>query len=349
MILFKGALLKYMNIFSEQNIREHSDRICDLFGFSAIEDVKFLHEGYKAHNLIIRADGQRYFLKVYRRLGHVVQQIKHAEQFFSDQYVPVIRSMKDKYGREAFCLDREWCSLFPYVEDAIVLSSGDLTDLHIIKLGHLTARVHAIGAYGPASQFDHIYFWQHRYFHWEYEELMDVFRTKPSLNEMDRLVRDTLQEKQKLVASLKTETADLPSTHPVIIHGDLIYQNVFWNPDGEITHVFDFEKTCVAPRAYEFARSLMINCFDDTWDDAAFRRATIFLNAYREEIDFSFEEFLSGIRLYWANVVHMTWLEAKYTFGREAEPSKIYVHHANRIHNMHEDPEVFCLRIYTER
>ena len=48
--------------------------------------------------------------------------------------------------------------LISYVEDAIVLSEWHLADLHIIKLDIFTARVHAIGAYGPASQFDHILF-----------------------------------------------------------------------------------------------------------------------------------------------------------------------------------------------
>ena len=59
---------------------------------------------------------------------------------------------------------------------------------------------------------------------------------------MDRLVRETHFKKNKTCCVSQTEATDLPSTHPVIIHGDLIYQNVFWNPDGEITHVFDFEK-----------------------------------------------------------------------------------------------------------
>lgn len=337
-----------MNIFSPENIFEHSERLCDLFGFRAIEDVQFLHEGYKAHNLIITADGKRYFLKMYRRLGNVVHQIKHAEEFFSDERVPVIRSIPDKHGREAFCLDREWCSLFPFVE-ARSLLSGELTDAHLTALGHLTARIHTLGAFVHTSHFDQIYFWQHHYFFWEYEELMDVLRKRESLSEMDRLVVRTLEEKHKRVSSLETETADLPNSNLILVHGDLIYQNVFWDDQVHITHVFDFEKTCIAPRAYEFARSMMINCFDEEWNDEAFRRATVFLDAYREEADFSFEEFVEGIRMYWSNVAHMTWLEAKYVFGKQTEPSAVYSSHANRMAHMHEDPEAFCRRIWTNR
>ncbi len=337
-----------MPLFSPKNILEHSDRLCDLFGFSHVEDIQLSYEGYKAHNMIVRADGKRYFLKVYRRLGHVVHQIKHAEQFFAGEHIPVIRVIQDKHGRDAFCLNGEWCSLFPYVE-AHSLSSNELTDTHLAVLGHLTARIHAIGAYAPHTQFDPIYFWQHQYFFWEYEELMDVFRKQTVLNEMDQLIIKTLEAKHKLVSALTTEIADLPSTNPVLIHGDLIYQNVFWNDQAQLTHVYDFEKTCIAPRAYEFARSMMINCFDEAWGDEQFRRANVFLNAYREEIDFSFEEFHSGVQMYWLNVVHMTWLEAKYVAGNQIESSFIYTYHSNRITHMHEDSEVFCRRIYLNR
>jgi Ser/Thr protein kinase RdoA (MazF antagonist) len=294
---------------------------------------------------VIHADGNRYFLKVYHRLGHVVHQIKRAESFFADRGIPVLLPLRDVHGREAFCLERIWCSLFLYV-DGCAFRSAELTQTHLESMGQMMANIHIHGAQADHSMFEPIHFWQHEHFFWEEHELVDTIQSKVHLRDIDRLVLNILEQKKKLIEGFTIETIHVPRSHPVLIHGDFIYQNIFWNENGKIAHMYDFEKTCIAPRAYECARSLMINCFDEGWGDEPFARARVFLQSYRERTPFSFEEFLCGMRMYWMNVAHMVWIEAKHVYASDEIPSDVFQSHANRVAHLHEDPKAFCERIY---
>lgn len=325
----------------------HVQRLKDLFGFKTIESISLVHKGFKSLNYRLVADGTSFFLKEHtQRLSHVVHYIKLSEQYYADHGIPVILPIKDQFGRTAFGLDRHWCSLYPFVERPMSTIES-LTPEAIISLSEMAGRIHLFGKDAPFWKFQPLRLWQKEEFLWEYQELLFVLNQKEHPNETDILMRETLERKRRMVTRLSQDISKIPWMNPCLIHGDLIYQNVFLDEKtSRVTHVFDFEKTCIAPRAYEFARSLMINCFDLGWGKEQFERAHLFLNAYRALTDISFEEFLFGMRLYWINLIHMTWMEASsLIFGQEF-PGSIYPYHANRVAHLGDDIEDFCLKIY---
>lgn len=330
-----------------QHIEEKISRLGDVFGFDNINELTLLYEGYRSQNWLVRADNASYFLKAYNRLGHVVHQITRAQRFFSENGIPVLLPIQDVHRRFAFPLDRGWFSMFPFV-NGIKKSGDQLTDKNFYALGQFLASIHTSGSRANLSGYNQIHFWQHENFFWEYEDLIRIIKSRPSLTDMDRLVFDTLEEKRKIIEKMQMETIQIPQQNHILIHGDLIFQNIFWDQLDNIASVFDFEKTCVAPRGYEVARSLMINCFEDGWGDVQFGRAHIFLDAYRQTSPISFEEFANGIRMYWMNMVHMTWLEIKYLVLHQNTFTSTYESHANRIRHLSlEDPVRFCERVYS--
>ena len=317
-----------MTIFLQNDLKKYEQKLKRLFRFFVIDNIEPLYSGYKAQNYKLTADGKEYFLKEYcRRVSHTVYQIKQSEQYFFDSGIPVLLPCKDIRGRSAFYLNGNWFSLFPFVKDQS-MSVSKISDHSLFQKVRL----------GQSEQFL-----------WEYEELMDLISQRPTMRKVDERIIETLHKKKLLIESFKMKISDIPASNICLIHGDLIYQNVLTNPDGAISYLIDFEKTCVAPRAYELARSLMINCFDTGWEETHFEHARSFLNAYRGTFPISFEEFCSGIRMYWMDVSHMTWLEAKYFFSDNPEPEQVYLFHSNRISYIQEDPTSFCQRIYNRR
>jgi len=335
-----------MALFLPKNQQSTYRALERLFGFSRVEAHSSIHSGYKAKNFKILADGELYFLKEYRqRMSEAVFQIKNAEQFFAQKGIPVLLPKKDVHGRSAFYLHGHWCSLFPFVESH-ALRVTDLSDEETRRLGTLLACVHIAGASVDVDQFQPFHLANKEQFFWEANELVQILREQAEPRPFDENIICTLEKKKRLIEQLHDSIFELDPGNQVLIHGDLTYQNVLVDEKGNMTHVIDFENTCVAPRSYEFARSMMINCFDDGWEDIHFHFARVFLKAYQSLIPLSFEEFYQGVLLYWANVMHTTWLEAKYVFSGAKEPENVYAYHMNRIDHLHEDPKRFCERIY---
>lgn len=333
----------------QDNLKRNEQELKRLFRFFVIDKIELLHSGYKARNYKLTADGKEYFLKEYcQRVSHTVYQIKQSEQYFFDSGLPVLLPYKDVRGRSAFYINGNWFSLFPFVTDQS-LSVSNISDQNFHDLGELTARIHLAGKDADHSLFQKVRLGKSEQFLWEYEDLMDAISQRSILKKVDERIIETLRQKKRLIESFKIKISDIPVSNVCLIHGDMIYQNVLTNSDGTISYLIDFEKTCVAPRAYELARSLMINCFDTGWDDSHFEHARIFLNSYRDVSPISYEEFFSGIRMYWMDVSHMTWLEAKYLFSDNQELEQVYLFHSNRISHIEEDPTVFCQRIYDGR
>lgn len=86
---------------------------------------------------------------------------------------------------------------------------------------------------------------------WNREEFLEKAATieecislLPELSEYDLLALRSIEFKQELarVNPIHPDMLGLKNDH--LIHGDYHGRNIFYNADDEVSHVFDFEKTC---------------------------------------------------------------------------------------------------------
>lgn len=311
-------------------------RMGELFGFSIIGSYTLIHGGYMSQNFRVETDQGPFFLKQYRnRLNHVVHEIKMAETFFAAQGLPVITPIQDRHGRDMFWFDGHWLSLFPFV-DGISPAFGMIKSTTAKSLGALLGKFHLAGKRSPFHHFQHLHLWDQRKFLMEKIELEDVLNQKTHRTELDELILTVLKIKEELVNERILDSSAIPLPYDHLLHGDLIYQNTFMAPDSTISHVYDLEKTCIGPRAYELGRSLIINCFDDGLGDHQLSLARDFLQHYQSINPITYEEFSLGIRMYLVDLIHMTWIEAKYVIYGEKQQLELYRRHANRVLHMQE-------------
>ena len=124
---------------------ELSARLQKLFDLGALSDFELITGGFLCQNFTLRVGAQRFFLKQYRhKLSQVVHQVKYAEDLFAAHGVPVLSPLKDRFGRCAFYLDRNWYSLFPFI-DRKAVTIHELTDVGRETLARQLAQMHTIG------------------------------------------------------------------------------------------------------------------------------------------------------------------------------------------------------------
>ncbi|MBI5793517.1 phosphotransferase [Candidatus Uhrbacteria bacterium] len=321
-------------------------RLKALFTIEDIRSFSFVHGGFMSQNFRLKTEQGDFFLKQYRnRLNHLLYEITTAEEFFSGHGLPIITPIKDHHGRSVFWFEGHWLSLFPFV-DGRSPAYGKIDDRIIQSMGELLARFHLAGKQFPEKHFQWLRAWDKRKFFLEKVELIDLLKKKNPLSELDELMLTVLEKKSTFVEKNTLRPSDIPLPFDTLLHGDFIYQNVFVNERGLVTHVYDLEKTCMGPRAYEIGRSLMINCFDDGWEEKQYRLGNQFLRAYQEFFPLTYEEFALGIRMYATDVAHMTWIEAKYLIYQEKKLLELYTRHANRIQHTEEALEEMAESVY---
>ncbi len=322
------------------------NRLGLLFDIGEVQEISFAHGGYMSQNFRIDTSSGAYFLKQYRnRISTVLHEIKHAERYFASHGLPVIVPVADRYGRPSFWLDGHWFSLFPFIDGSAPIF-GQLTNAIVRSQGQMLGRFHEAGRKFEHWHFQPLRLWDKDKFFMEFVELEQELLSRSSRSVFENRILDVLRLKAKIVRANTLLPHHLPLSYDGLLHGDFIYQNTFMNEKDEVTHVFDLEKTCIGPRAYELARSLLVTCFDDGWEEKNFDLARTFLEGYRKKQGMTYEEFERGVKMYMINVTHMTWIEAKFVMYQDEDHLPLYERHARRIEQIGKSSEGFCERIY---
>lgn len=328
------------------NVTQLSPLMQDLFSLDEIRGYTFVHGGYMGQNYQVDTENGVYFLKQYsNRINTVIHEIKTAEAYFAHEGLPVILPIKDRYEREAFWIDGNWYSLFPFVYGKSPVY-GALTIPIVESLARMLAQFHQAGTRFPSWPFQVLRISNRRKFHMEKVELERLLRQKKVRSPLDERILELLSKKEVLVNNTPPPQ-DIHLPYTCLLHGDFQYLNTFVNEQNQVTHVYDLERASIGPTAYEVIRSLILTCFDDGWNDTNRELARHFLRAYREHYPLSMKEFKLALRLYTYSIMHMTWIEARYVVFGVATQLEIFERHVRRLETLStQDQEAFCEDIW---
>jgi len=325
-----------------------SERLHELFGFGPVTSLEKVHGGYTCQNFRLTTTAGIFFLKQYQNhLRQWVPDIKYAERYFAGHGIPVVLPLRDTFGRTAFWFDNFWYSLFPYIE----ASSPDPAAMRpetLMSLGETLADIHLAGRDVGHRTFQMRWMWDRDAFELEHADLVHALRGRKEPTAVDRRMEQLLKRKADFVSTNTLIPKDFPVANDHLLHGDFIYPNVFIDADGDVSHIFDLERTSLGPRSFELARSLLINCCDDGLDERHIRQARIFLTAYRARYPISFDEFVSGMRMFMISCLHSTWLEGNYLLNGMTSHLTLFESNARRIEVLGGDPTTFCQKIWQE-
>ena len=144
------------------------------------------------------------------------------------------------------------------------------------------------------------------------ENILVEINKKDYLTDFDKLALENIGLKKKLLEKniLTMESLGFSCDH--LIHGDYSDQNIFFDKVGEVSHVFDFEKTNYSPRVYELFRSMFYGFLINSGKAQDLNGAKKYLDAYSNIYPISKDEIKRGLQLYFVKIIHGFWVESEH-------------------------------------
>jgi homoserine kinase type II len=295
---------------SEEILKVLKERYHELA--SSIDSVDPVDAGYLSNNYILQKGTTRYFLKFYRFSDkRRIVDAHNAKSFFSSKGIPVILPLRGIDGETIQQIGDKYVSLFPFVIGSHFII-GDAPVGAVRSLGHMLGLIHKAGETGYPSISERFKSWDKNEFHKIVDQILNMIDKKDHLTDFDINARKALIFKKKSVESETLRYDDMKGLHIGLIHGDYHNGNVFFNESGEVTNVFDFEKTCIAPFAFEIVRAIRYSSVTGYGRIGSEKLVSDFIDGYRQERDISEEELKSGIELFYQHEIHGLWVEKEH-------------------------------------
>ena len=285
-----------------KNVQKHYD----------IPRLAFLEKvttGFLSQNFILKNHDKKYFLKQYRYNDRQkISEIHAVKFFFSNNGIPIILPLQTKDGHSFFEHGNTFYALFPFVQGRMIPRIKRSKNA-FFQSGKMLGSIHLITKPGapkilPKPNVP----WNREQFFRDIEHfnlLLDKYKT---LSPFDVLAKNMLRLKKKIALQQNIPYESLTLFNDHIIHGDYHGRNIFFDQHDTVQHVFDLEKTTLAPRAYELARSLDFMCFASEFNEKNFGDAKVYLAGYNSVYPISYDEFSRGMRFLFQKYLHSLWI-----------------------------------------
>ncbi len=292
-----------------------------LFGLKLSLEGK-VSGGFLSENYALTDGSKKYFLKKHRHTSRrQVKEVCEAEQFFAEGGTPVILPIRTLQGDTFFEYEGSFYSLYPFVEGR-QLERGKLTETAAISLGQTLGMLHKRGKDGTLEI-------SARFKPWDTNKFLstaaaieaEIAKEKP-LSEFGALALDCIRLKKQAVLenTITYEQLNLPSDH--LIHGDYFCDNVFFDQNDQVSHVFDFEKTHYAPPMFELFRSLFVS-FLTVPTQENLSSAKKYVDAYLAAYPFPKETVRNSLTLAYLRQVYSLWIEEEHYLKHNARPDSL--------------------------
>ncbi len=281
------------------------------YGIPSVTGVENVATGVLSNNWILQAGDTRYFLKQYRYPERArVDSIHCVKSYFSAAGIPVIMPLATVSGETCHThTDSRHYALFPYIA-AAATTRGSLSDESVVSMAEMLAKLHLAGRDAQVNTtLPTTKSWSKEEFIQRAEPLLERISNIQSPTAFDTEALQDLQQKYVFVHNnqITSESLGLHADH--VLHGDFLDHNLFFDEQGRVSHVFDWEKAAYGPRVYELLRSLFLSIADGELTPEYAHQAGLFMHSYRALYPISSEEIQRGITMIHTKSMHATWIQ----------------------------------------
>ena len=279
---------------------------------SGIDSYSKVDAGYLSDNYLVKSASSDYFLKCYRFSDkRRIIDAHTAKYFFYSRGIPIILPIKDKTGESIQQIGEHYFSLFPFVSGCQFIS-GLAPAMAPKSLGGMLGRIHVAGEDGCPDISERFKPWDKDRFNEIAGIILGIIDEMKQMTDFDIRAKEALGFKMKSVHSERLEYGDMKGLRTGLIHGDYHDGNVFFDHVGDVTHVFDLEKTCVAPFVFEIIRAIQYSNTTGYNRSGSEGLVKSFLDGYTQERAMSDRELDDGLELFYQNEIHGLWVEKEH-------------------------------------
>ena len=234
--------------------------------------------------------------------------------------MPVILPIKTKGGKLHANYNDDVYTLYPYIENYIQPNRNELTDKQITSMALLLAELHIKG--GQAQNV----------FKNEEKPSWDKVKTLRKIDEIcclignsefDKIAREILNIRKNFIENNSILYEDLNIQSTTLLHGDYHEQNLFFDQNDKILHIFDFEKACFGSPYSELVRTILLVCFNHEYKPNNFRKAKLFLNFYASKIKLDPLILDKAFTAQIIKMFHSTWIEGEHYINKNSKLDKL--------------------------
>ena len=291
-----------------------------------IEYVEKIQHGHLNDNSKIVTPNGPVFLKQHRATNtKAIQYIEDVEVFFHANGIPVILPIQNKQGFSYFeCADSVY-TVYPYI-DAVQIQRNVMNDDHISSISRFLAQIHRVTQNGTPAPLQTIGTER-----WDGQKSQDtlmrvqkMIMAKDKRTDFDDLALNVITQKLAFIKNNTLQYADFEFTNDTLLHGDYHNGNIFFDQNSVITAVFDFEKTCYAPRERELVRSMFLTCLAGSFSDDNFKGARTFLATYNHAYPIARDKVARALEVYIVRYGHSTWIEEEHYLKNNSRLDELY-------------------------
>ncbi len=303
-------------------------------------------EGYLGRNFALETPNRKLFLKGYRKTDRSkIEAVHTAKIFFATRGIPIILPYVNEEKTTIFEYEGTLYALFPFVEGRSIRRS-DRTPKAWSSTGSMLARIHLAG------RSDYADIAVPKLKHWDRETLLEKaakieeqIRAQDTQTDYDRLALKCVRLRQGLAKLNPIGPDQLGLVDDHLLHGDFHGHNIFYNDEDEVSHVFDLEKACIGPRAFEVARAVDFMCFAPHFNEDGYEFAQLFLQAYNALYPLPKDELARGIMSYYLKAVHALWPESEHYFANSTRTDGLQEAELRRMEFYSEHLETYIDRL----
>lgn len=290
---------------------------------SGIDANNKIDAGYLSENYILESSGIKYFLKCYRFPDkRRISDAHKAKYFFFSKGIPVILPIKNKEGETIQQIGDRYFSLFPFISGHHFVTS-DVPSLAPKALGSILGRIHVAGEKTYPDISEKFKSWNKKVFQETADAILDIINEKERMTDFDVRAKQVIEFKKKCVNTEKLEYKDMEDLRVGLIHGDYHNGNVFFDASGSVTHVFDFEKTCIAPFVFEIVRAIRYSHVTGYGRPGSKASVSNFIEGYMQERMITDMELQQGIELFYQHEIHGLWVEKEHYLKGNSRVDKL--------------------------
>ena len=270
--------------------------------------LKKVDGGYLSDSFVVGSSGKQYLLKQYREKYNEQDliNIHKTKQIFSENGIPIIMPLENNQQKTYFKHGNYFYSLFPFV-NAKSIKPDKVSDRAVRSMAKMQAKMHKISFSRKIPKiFDReTNLWNKEKALEKGERIKFIIGKRKLKDNFDKIASKFVDFKIANIKKNKIIPEDINLKSDCLIHGDYHAFNLFFDDNYEVKYVFDLEKTVYAPRAYELVRAIDYICLNDF----NFKKAGLYIRAYRDVYPISEEEFEKGFVFYLMKGIHTFWIE----------------------------------------
>ncbi|MDP1624831.1 MAG: phosphotransferase [bacterium] len=266
--------------------------------------------GFISTNYIVETAGKKYFLKQYatNKLSKV-QVVHKAKAFFALKGLPVILPIETTDGDTVMSIGDKHHALFPFIEGGVHFKRGEIPETAIKSSARLLADLHRTGKECPFVATDVMSYKTKEEFMERVDELISIISKITTPSTFDTLAFESLMLKKSLVERDYMPLSELKGEDPILIHGDFQDGNIFFDREGRVLKVFDFDKARMGLRAGELWRAVNYMFLNGFFDEHRLAQARLFIYEYRKAIDIDRDELVNGLEVFYQRIIKSLWIE----------------------------------------